>query len=188
VLDFITNKHIPLVFLVAYWPKYVHDAELPNEGVFFDPSVPPPLLDKSQTIADNLDRLMHDLRRQGTKVVLVMDVPEMGYYMPEALAKAMIAGRSLDLAPPWDYVSKRQALSRALLSKAAKKYGNVIIDPLPEFCPNDHCDALRHGMPLYRDADHITATASIALSGLFEPILGSFARSNGAGAIVAPKA
>ncbi|MEZ2128899.1 MULTISPECIES: acyltransferase family protein [unclassified Sinorhizobium] len=170
VRDLITRRHIPLVFLIAYWPKYVHQSELPNQGVYFDPSVPPPIADKSASITQSLDRLMADLKRQGTKVVLVMDVPEMGHYVPEAMAKAMIKGASTDVAPPWDYIAERQALSRAILARFAKKYGATIVDPLPAFCGNDRCNAARNGIPLYRDSDHITATAARSLSYLYRPL------------------
>lgn len=170
VRDFVMSRHIPLVFLVAYWPKYVHDGELPNEGVYFDPSVPPPLEDKSASVAETLDRLMTELKQQGTRVVLVMDVPEMGRYMPEAVAKAMMRGASTDVAPPWDYIEKRQALSRSILTRLAAKYGDTIVDPLPAICGNGHCDAVRNGMPLYKDADHLTATFSRGLGYLYAPI------------------
>ncbi|MEF0941501.1 acyltransferase family protein [Rhizobium sp. BR 362] len=170
VRDLVTSKHVPLVFLIAYWPKYVHDAELPGEGVYFDPSVPPPLQDKSASVTASLDRLMAALTRQGTKVVLVMDVPEMGRYMPEAVAKAVMTKTSTEVAPPWDYVAKRQALSRAILTSLAAKYGADIVDPLPAICHDGHCDATQDGMPLYKDADHITAATSKRLSYLFAPI------------------
>jgi len=171
VRDLIISRHIPLVFLVAYWPKYVHDAELPNEGVYFDPSVPAPLEDRSASVVETLDDLMADLTRQGTKVVLVMDVPEMGHYMPEAISKAMMAGASTDVAPPWDYVEKRQALSRAILTRLAAKYRAAIVDPLPTICSNGQCDAVRDGLPIYKDADHITATTAGSLSYLYSPFL-----------------
>jgi peptidoglycan/LPS O-acetylase OafA/YrhL len=173
VRDLIASRHIPLVFLVAYWPNYVHDSELPHEGVFFDPSTAPPVADKSAPIADALDRLMADLKRQGVKVVLVMDVPEMGRYVPEAVARAMLTGASTDVAPPWDYIAKRQALSRALLTKLAAKYGASIIDPVPAFCSNGRCDAVRDGMPLYKDADHLTAAAARSLGYLYQPVFAS---------------
>lgn len=177
VRDLITARHIPLVFLVAYWPKYVHDAELPNEGVYFDPSKPPPLADKSAPIVEALDRTMADLTRQGVKVVLVMDVPEMGHYVPEALARAIMTGGSTDVAPPWDYIMKRQALGRATLTAAGTKYGATIIDPMPAFCSNEHCDAARDGTPLYKDADHITATMARSLNGLYVPLLSAVPQS-----------
>ncbi|WP_246703350.1 acyltransferase family protein [Rhizobium sp. P28RR-XV] len=78
VRDLIVSRHVPLVFLVGYWPKYVHDTEMPNEGPYFDPSVPPPLEDRSASIVQTFDSLLADLTRQGTRVVLVSDVPEMG--------------------------------------------------------------------------------------------------------------
>ncbi|MFS8110609.1 acyltransferase family protein [Rhizobium jaguaris] len=170
VRDLVRSKHIPLVFLIAYWPKYVHDAELPKEGVYFDPSVPPPLQDKSAGVTASLDRLMAELTQQGTKVVLVMDVPEMGHYMPEAIAKALMTNTSTDIAPPWNYVAERQALSRTILSRLAAKYDAGIIDPLSAICHDGHCDATYDGMPLYKDADHITATTSRRLSYLFSPV------------------
>jgi peptidoglycan/LPS O-acetylase OafA/YrhL len=177
VRDLIVSRHIPLVYLLAYWPKYVHDAELPNEGVYFDPSVPPPLDDRSASVVETLDRLMKELTQQGTKIVLVMDVPEMGHYMPEAVAKAMIAGRSTDVAAPWDYVEKRQALSRAILARLAAKYGAAIVDPLPTICSHGHCDAVRNGLPIYKDADHITATMARNLSSLYIPSLSTTRQS-----------
>ncbi len=170
VRGMIAERHIPLVFLVAYWPKYVHDAELPNQGIYFDPSVPPSLEDRSAPIAEALDRTMAELTRQGTKVVLVMDVPEMGRFIPEALAKAAIEGSSTDVAPPWNYVEKRQALARTMIESYARKYDAMVVDPLPAFCSNGSCSAARDGMPLYRDADHITATAARSLSYLYEHI------------------
>jgi hypothetical protein len=171
VRDLVLSRHIPQVILIAYWPKYVHNAELPNQGVDFDPSVPAPLEDKSRSIAESFDRLLSELKQAGIKVVLVMDVPEMGRYMPEEVAKATMRGTSTDLAPPWDYISKRQALSRSLLTRMAGTYGASIVDPLPALCPNNHCETIRNGLPIYRDADHITTTTSRSLSYLFTDVL-----------------
>ncbi|PSJ51769.1 acyltransferase family protein, partial [Pseudaminobacter soli (ex Li et al. 2025)] len=176
-LDLIKSRRISLVILPAYWPKYVHAAELPNEGVYFDASVPPPLDDHSGPISEALDRTLLELKRMGTKVVLVMDVPEMGRNVPEALAKAIAVGASTDIAPPRAYIDKRQALPRAMLEQFATKYGAVIIDPMPAFCGSDRCYAARNGVPLYTDGNHITATAAKGLSYLFAPALRSFASS-----------
>ena len=103
--------------------------------------------------------------------MLVSDVPEMGRYMPEAIAKAMMRGTSTEIAPPVDYIEERQALSRRILNRVAGKYGVTIIDPLPSICSNGRCDALRDGLPLYKDADHLTATFATTLSPLYVPVL-----------------
>lgn len=169
-LDLIKRRHIPLVFMTAYWPKYVHGSELPNQGEYFDASVPPPVDNLSAPIASALDRTLSELKQQGVSVVLVMDVPEMGHFVPEALAKATLAGTSTDIAPPWSYIAKRQALARAMLEKYATKYGAAIVDPLSAFCALGRCEAARDGVPLYMDSDHITATAAKSLDYLFAPI------------------
>jgi len=181
VRELIASRHIPLVFLVAYWPKYVHDSELPHQGIFFDASTAPPVADKSAPIVHAFDRLMADLKRQGTKVVLVMDVPEMGRYVPEAVARAMLTGASTDIAPPWDYIAKRQALSRTLLTNFAANYGASIVDPLSALCSNGHCNAVRDGMPLYQDADHLAAAAARSLGYLYKPVF-AFLLAQGASA------
>jgi hypothetical protein len=156
--------------MLAYWPKYVHNSELPNQGDYFDPSIPPSVADYSTPIAAALDKTLAELKQEGVTVVLVMDVPEMGHFVPEALAKAKLDGTSTDIAPPLFYVAERQALARAMLEKYADQYGAIVVDPLPAFCNNDRCHASRSGVPLYMDADHITASAAKSLFYLFAPV------------------
>lgn len=170
VRDLIKREHIPLVFMLAYWPKYVHNSELPNQGDYFDPSIPPSVADYSTPIAAALDKTLAELKQEGVTVVLVMDVPEMGHFVPEALAKAKLDGTSTDIAPPLFYVAERQALARAMLEKYADQYGAIVVDPMPAFCNNDRCHASRSGVPLYMDADHITASAAKSLFYLFAPV------------------
>ncbi|CAN7149067.1 acyltransferase [Phyllobacterium sp. LjRoot231] len=177
VRDLIVRKRIPLVFMIAYWPKYVLRSELPNQGLYFDPTVRPPLEDGSAPIAAALDHILADLKRQGTQVVLVMDVPEMGHYMPEALAKAATRGTSTDIAPSWAYTTERQAASRNMLGEYAAKYGAITIDALPAICNNGRCDSMRDGLPLYKDSDHITATTARSMSYLYTTVLKSLARA-----------
>ncbi|MEQ1953167.1 acyltransferase family protein [Mesorhizobium sp. CN2-181] len=172
VLDLIDARRIPVVFMIAYWPKYFHGSELPNEGIYFDPSVPPPVDDRSAPIVEAMGGVLSNLKARGIQVVLVMDVPEMGRYVPEALARAVMTGGSTDIAPPWPYTEKRQALPRRVLAAKAEKYGAAIVDPLPAFCRDGRCNAADHdGIPLYMDSDHITATVARSLSYLYKPIL-----------------
>ncbi|PSH59933.1 acyltransferase [Phyllobacterium endophyticum] len=179
VRDLIVRKRIPLVFMIAYWPKYVLRSELPNQGLYFDPKVRPPLDDRSAPIAAALDQTLAELKRQGTQVVLVMDVPEMGHFMPEALAKATTRGTSTDIAPSWTYTWERQAASRDMITEYAAKYGATTVDALQAICANGRCDSMRNGLPLYKDSDHITATTARSLSYLYTPVFKSLAGALG---------
>ena len=176
VRSLITAKRISVVIMAAYWPKYIHDAELPNEGLYFDPSLPPPLQDHSAPISAAMDETLKDLGDQGIRTVLVMDVPEMGHFMPEALAKAVATGASTDIAPPWNYIAARQALSRSIIQKLASAHGSVVVDPLSAICPGNHCDSERDGVALYKDADHITATTARSLAYLYTPLFQSISK------------
>src|SRR5262249_34150980 len=51
VMDLLATRRFQFVFMVGFWPKYVHRAELPDEGIFFDPSRPLPVDDHSAPVA-----------------------------------------------------------------------------------------------------------------------------------------
>jgi peptidoglycan/LPS O-acetylase OafA/YrhL len=170
VRELIATQHIRLVLMAAYWPKYVHASELPNQGLYFDPSVPPSLIDHSTPIKLALDQILSDLLNQAAKVVLIMDVPEMGRLMPEALARAVMRGTTTNLAPSWQYTLARQALSRSMLSAAAERWAATLIDPMPAFCRDGRCLSDRNGVALYKDADHITNTTALSLDYLYGPL------------------
>ena len=171
--DLVERRHIPVVFMLAFWPKYVHRAELPGEGIYYDPRVSPPLADWSAPVARSLALTLGRLTQIGTRVILVMDVPEIGYKVPEALAKAAMKGTSPDIAPSRISVLRRQALSRQLIQMYAARYHASVIDPVPAFCDKTHCDVERDGTVFYRDSDHITGTAAKSLDYLFSPIFGA---------------
>ncbi|WEX89559.1 acyltransferase [Sinorhizobium garamanticum] len=171
VMSLIAQERFAFVFMVGYWPKYVHRAELPGEGVFFDPRVEPALIDWSAPVRRGLNTTLTKLARQGTKAVLVMDVPEMGHEVPEALARAVVSGRPLDIAPPLEYTKMRQALARRVLKEAAKSSGALVVDPMSVLCDASRCHVMRGGTVLYKDGDHLSAKGAESLSGLFRPVL-----------------
>lgn len=171
VMSLIEQKRFAFVFMVGYWPKYVHRTELPGEGVFFDPRVEPTLTDWSAPVRKGLNATLTKLARQGTKAVLVMDVPEMGHEVPEALARAVVSGRPLDIAPPLEYTQMRQALARRVLKEAAKSSGALVVDPMSVICDASRCHVMRRGTVLYKDGDHLSAKGAESLAALFRPVL-----------------
>lgn len=100
-----------------------------------------------------------------------MDVPEMGFDVPEALARAAASGRSLDIAPSVEYTNRRQALARRVLADAAKLSGALVVDPMSEICDASRCHVMRKGTVLYKDGDHLSAKGAESLSALFRPVL-----------------
>ncbi|TMJ37929.1 MAG: acyltransferase [Alphaproteobacteria bacterium] len=169
-MDFILTRRIPLVFMVARWPRYVHRAEYGNEGVFFDPSKPIPLDDYSVELSTALNATLATLTRNGIKTVLVMDVPEIGYDVPQALAKAVLTHSSIDIAPSPEAVRRRQALAMKVLAASASKYQATIVDPTPEFCDEKRCVVEKNGIILYSDADHLSQSGAKSISHIFDAV------------------
>ncbi len=171
VMALIEQRKFAYVFMVGYWPKYVHRAELPRRGHVFDPRVEPSLADWSAPVRTGLNSTLAKFAEQGTKAVLVMDVPEMGSEVPEALARAVVSGSTLDIAPSLKYTIKRQALARSVLEEVAKSTGSLVVDPMGAICDAFRCHAMRAGTVLYKDEDHLSAEGAKSLAALFHPVL-----------------
>jgi hypothetical protein len=174
VIDLVRNAKIPLVFLVGRWPREVLGAENGLEGPFYDPSAAYAIEDRSVQVAKALDATIAALAGLGARAVLVMDVPEPGYDVPVALARAQISKTAVNVNLARDAVRARQDPALKVLRQAAEKWGLAIIDPTPAFCDSRICRTEAAGVPLYRDADHISRTMALAISYLFDE---SFAAS-----------
>jgi peptidoglycan/LPS O-acetylase OafA/YrhL len=173
VLDLVTRQHIPLVFMVARWPREVLGVGYGDEGPYFDPQALPKTEDRTALVGGALDRTLAAFAALHVHAILVMDVPEIGYDVPYTLARAAAGHRTVDVNPPRAVVLERQRLATAMLQDAARKYGAEILDPTAHFCSGNICHGEIDGRPLYIDSDHITRTTSESLSDLFD---GSFQR------------
>lgn len=164
----IQNLRVPLVFLIARWPREVLGSENGNEGPFYDPAGAQPTTDRTAQVSAALDATLARLAAPGRRVVLVMDVPEPGYDVPLTLARAVLQGIDARVNPTRLAVDARQRLARQTLMAAAARHGSLIVDPLPAFCDDALCHVERRGVSQYMDADHLTLRAARGLAPLFE--------------------
>lgn len=167
VMQMISREKLRLVFLVGRWPREILGAENGREGLFYDPKAVVVTTDRSRTVSAALDVTLAQLRGLGATPVLVMDVPEPGYDVPTAMARAAMFGHGADVDPPRQRVDQRQLLERQVLVTAAARNDALLVDPTASFCDETVCKAERNGVPLYTDADHLTRSAAEDLSPLF---------------------
>ncbi|MFL1874290.1 SGNH hydrolase domain-containing protein [Hansschlegelia beijingensis] len=178
--DFLQRERVPLVFLVARWARAASGNGFGEEGMFFDPAkVPPPVPGEDARFAAALDRTLARLMSYGVHPVVVLDVPEAGYAVAYATAKAMMAGRDLSKIT----LTRRAELERDghatdIIEQIAAKYNAPTVEPDPFFCNDDVCDLVRGGVPLYRDSDHITRTTALQLSDIFDSAFASFVKAS----------
>ncbi|MEP7171918.1 MAG: acyltransferase family protein [Aestuariivirga sp.] len=175
VMELIRNKRIPLVVLVARWPREMLDSEYGNEGPFFDPSATFRTGDRSSIVAGAFERTLLALSEAGSRVVLVHDVPEPGYDVPVALARSVLRGEALDVNPRRDSVEARRLLALKFLTPIAMEHGAEIVDPVASLCDQTHCYAEVKQIPQYVDSDHLTLSASRSLSHLFDAVISDIA-------------
>ncbi|MBA3668659.1 MAG: acyltransferase [Sphingomonas sp.] len=170
-LDLVRSARVNTVFLVGRWPRDVLDARFGNEGIFFDPNRPYKIHDRSALVEHGLDRTLEALAAIGTRVVIVQEVPEIGYDVPHSLELAAMHGVKANIASSLRTVLQRQRLARRLIRAAAARHGVAVIDPIPSLCNSRRCLVQDKDVPLYVDDDHLSRVGALRLTPLFRPWL-----------------
>ena len=100
-----------------------------------------------------LDATLRKLSRQ--HVVIIGPTPTLPARVPNCIGWHNMAPCSLPRAT-FDAQAKP---ARAELKRLAARYGAIYVEPVDFFCTATTCSAMRDGVPLYWDKDHITSSA-----------------------------
>ena len=154
VLDIIKKRRIPDTILTAYW----------KESTGKDPAA------FSQALLETV----RQLRSTGTRVWIVLDVPEITFDVPKALALHQMLPRLIQ-DPRQQATTRATHLknNRALvqLIPELEKAGATILDPAP--CLFDSTERTlieKDGRSLYSDDHHLTIEGTLRLKTLFTPV------------------
>jgi peptidoglycan/LPS O-acetylase OafA/YrhL len=173
VLQYIKDKHIRKVVMVARWARTVHRSGFGNEGIFYRADNAIDLTDRSAPMVSSLEATLAKLAETGTAVSIVYDAPEIGFNVPETVARDAITGHATSLEPAFEAVMNRQALARHVISAAATKYQLAIVDPASIFCDPKSCHVGDSESLFYADEDHLNARGAAHIRVLFKPYLQS---------------
>jgi len=117
-----------------------------------------------QATLDQLDRL--DLRAS-----LIYPVPEVGYAVPEVLARLSLAGQPLSsFKRPLHLFEDRSRRTISALDQLRAAHALVRIRPAHALCDAETCRVERDGHPLYLDDDHLSRYGAEQLAPLLAPI------------------
>lgn len=154
VFELIRKHRIPEVILTAYW----------KESTGRDPD----------PFASALLKTVQRLSGAGARVWLVLDVPELPFEVPRALA--------FHQKLPWLVTDPRRLATtreehaennRLLLRLAPElaKAGARVLDPSSLLFNQDgRCKIEQDGVPLYGDSHHLTIPGTLLLRPLFKPV------------------
>ena len=123
--------------------------------------------DRAQALDLGLTSTIEKLRRAGHSVLLVQAAPDFSYpvkFDPLRCTLGGLQAGSCNRTIPRQLADSVQAMERGSVQTIAARTGSEIWDPRSFFCTNDECSTYRYGVNLYRDAIHISASASRMLA------------------------
>ena len=169
----VSQLSIRTVILAGRWGLWAEGLPYKHEG---GPMVS--LNDASGTPVDNhvgfaagVEQAVAKLTSAGKQVWLVGPIPEIGYDVPRTLYfDSLGVKRDFHLRPTLQEFNDRQAFVLTLFGAIAKKYKTRLIWPHEYLCNSQFCQVQKDGRPLYVDDQHLTRTAAISLSTIFDPI------------------
>jgi peptidoglycan/LPS O-acetylase OafA/YrhL len=165
------HPEISTVILAARWSFYIEGAYKPSESSRVIQANSP----GEQLVKFGLGQTVQTLLGMNRKVVLISQVPEIGYDVPSANFIAQRSGRDLNeiIAPSMDEYFHRNQKALAILNKLKEEQGIQIVDPWTVLCVENKCRVTIDGLPLYKDDDHLSLFGAELVSNIFEPIFGA---------------
>ena len=152
VVEYIRNKRVGDVVLVAMWGGYVTDAEIARlrRGLF-----------------ETIDALKHS----GSRIWVMRQVPQHSWNVPKALALAVIHGHDPDLIglPLAEHDRARRLQDQ--IFEGVSALGVKVLDPTDLFLSSrNNCRVAKDGQALYYDYHHLSVAGAMVLQPLVSPI------------------
>ncbi len=125
---------------------------------------------------EGLELTVASLVRSGKRVVILSSSPTSPAFEPRAMvhrvrSPAIISPKSIDRADFHRFIAPVEAR----LSLIAGRTGAVLVRPLDYLCRETDCPATNErGWPLYRDENHLTASAAASRAGFIDSTLQVF--------------
>ena len=168
--------NIKEVILVSRWAINSEGTRYGNEpgydALLTDAQTTHPSFAENHSVfARGLEATVQRLRAAGKKVVLVESTPEIGWNVPEMLARIKLLRADLDIAPTLNDYMKRQAFVFATVGTLQKRYGITVVEPHKVLCATGRCRVELDGKPLYSDDHHVTTFGAMRLVPLLAPVL-----------------
>jgi len=119
-----------------------------------------------------ITRLVSKLLEMDRRVVLVEQVPEIGYRVPNVASVTKERERNIEalIAPTIEEYRKRNKEVSLIFNKLNNLERVQIVEVSEKLCGTDKCRLFAHGIPLYRDDDHLSTYGSYYVSEVFDPL------------------
>ncbi len=171
------HPNFKTIILSSRWSLYADGARYKSEGGrlvhLFNTRPTSAQNDTNATLFKlGLNRMVDKLRGMGRKVVIVSQIPEIGYNVPSVLSIAERTGRDINkiIGPSMkEYFDRNKPVIPVMVSLAEKE--NVrVVHPWKLLCKQEKCLVAIKGRALYMDDDHLSNFGAQYISSIFDVV------------------
>ncbi|GBF28154.1 O-acetyltransferase OatA [bacterium MnTg02] len=160
---------ITTVILAARWALWATGLPAPQEGgpnvvIKDDQSAIAAISDNIDVFSRGLKRTVEALNQLGLSVVILGNVPEIGWNVPTTLARAADLGRPAPSPPTLNQVLRRSAGADRVITKLVKTLDLRFV-PISAILCQSTCKIVDQGHPIYSDDDHLSFYGASKLLG-----------------------
>lgn len=170
------NPNLETIILAARWAFFSQGTYYKNEegtniilvNIWADTIE----TDNANLFKVGFNQTIDTLLKMGRKVVIVTQIPEIGYDVPSAFSIAQRTGRDINkvISPSLNEYRDRNAIVIAVVEEAVKNDDVQIVEPWKALCNEINCLVMIEGQPLYKDDDHLSIFGTEYISHIFDPI------------------
>lgn len=188
VMDFIRTHHeIRTVILVARWSAYIHGHmteknEDPLTITFIDKTTNRKYESNTEAITVALKRTVQTLVRMKRNVVLVSDIPEIGYDIPTAYSihvRLPILSSLDDIRiTENEYYNRNKEINHIFEELSKHKEITLIRPDKIMFDDSGKSRLIANGKLLYRDDDHLSTQGALFVAPAFDQLFKTMAQAH----------
>jgi peptidoglycan/LPS O-acetylase OafA/YrhL len=171
--EILSTPSIDTVVIVARWTAVAHGTRFGSVGgdEFFTDAQ-----SNGPSFSENVKVLQRSIVRTVTllrprRVIFVAYIPEQAVDVPREAAFQSYFTPTPRIGVTRAVFDGRQDAVHAILDRDAASLGFQVIDIGSKLCDADGCSAMRGRTPLYVDDNHLSTSAAVSLSPLFEAAL-----------------
>jgi hypothetical protein len=180
VMDFVRERGIEHVLLVAAWVHYVGGSSDDSGGTLITDTEGLELtLESSRAVfSDRLGETVKALREANAHVWIMRQVPWQPFKVRDALATCMMTGQvHLGLGVTAEEHRENLTWVNGVLD-GLRGPGITVLDPSPYlFDDSGHAILIRNGYSMYCDDNHLSSFGTMHLRGLFAPVFEAMVRT-----------
>jgi hypothetical protein len=170
------HPNLETIILVSRWTIYAdgtpYKSELGKSVILHSDQQP----DLTQTDSNpglfksGLTRTVEKLLKMGRKVIIVNEIPEIGYNVPASLSIAKRTGADLNkiIAPSLDEYIDRNKVAFTVIKSLSKQKNVQVLEPSDVLCAQKTCLVVIDGQYLYTDDDHLSVFGAQYIARIFD--------------------